>query len=170
MKQPILYIICGLSFSGKSFISNKIAKYTGSELLSYDQLWLDKKEETGRDIGWEELSSIAYERIGRMLSEGNSIIYDTLNDTVANRDVLRLVATKNNGRAIVIYTNTPLAIIRKRQRKNQLTGERHSVTDENFQKSLNQFEVPKPFENPIEFTPSSDIQMWLSELKNKIIV
>ncbi|MDQ3239578.1 MAG: ATP-binding protein [bacterium] len=161
---PILYIICGLPFSGKTYLSNKISKYTNCTLISYDQLWLDKKNETGEDLSWEQLSSTVHRLIINNLRIGISVIYDTLNDTVNNREILRKIAQKEKGESIVIYTNTTLDTVLKRQVENKKSGDRHSVSEENFQNALKRFEPPHEIENALEFTPETDIEIWLSNL------
>lgn len=163
MKKPALYIITGLPFSGKTFIANKIAIHTGAKLLSYDALWLDKYKKTGRDIPYNELSQIAQDLIKQHLTDKTSIIYDTLNDTFENRQCLRSLAKLYNSDAVLIYTNTPLEIIKKRQEQNQHSKERHSVSIENFENALRAFEAPSLKEKAIEFTPTDDVFTWLEK-------
>jgi predicted kinase len=150
--------MCGLPFSGKSYTGKKIAELTGAEFLSYDILWQAIKDFTGVDLGWEELSAEAHKRIKKVLESGNSIVYDTLNDTVHNRDVLRNIAKECKSEAFVVYMDTPLEIISQRRKENLINKERHSVADTNFRDAQQRFEPPYHEDNVIIITPETNLK------------
>ncbi len=108
---------------------------------------------------------MAGERITEALAQGRSVVYDTLNDTRDNRDRLRRIAQVADADSIVVFTNTPLPLIRKRQQRNEVTRERHSVSTENFQEALDRFEAPDASaEFVLEFTPDDDFSVWREQL------
>lgn len=159
MNKSKLYIICGLPFSGKSFNGKKIAELTNGQFLSYDELWKEMFDKTGKDFPWIELTRIAHSRISEALMKNTSIVYDTLNDTIANREVLRNLARDNNSEAVTVYINTPMEVITIRRKENEETKVRHSVPEDKFQEAADRFEAPiSSEENVIEIKPDTDLQ------------
>ena len=162
-----LYIMCGLAFSGKSTLARKIAEYTGSRLIAFDKLWVEKEKEqpiTKGDEGWRFIRKVAQDEIANTLKEGQSVVYDDNNIRLEHREELREIARGFGVNSIVIYLNTPMELIRERELANKTTGERHKVEPENFQKVVEQLEVPSSNENVLEFTPNTAIEKFLSEL------
>jgi predicted kinase len=163
--MPTLYILCGLPFSGKSTLAQQLASATGSVLVSYDALWWEKKRKTGDSWGFDALCDLAETRLVTALADGVSAVYDTLNNSKGWRDRLRQLAARHGARSVVVYLNTPLAVIEDRQRANQVTGERHSVSPTALHAEVAKFEVPGPSEAAVEFTPGTDFASWLAQLK-----
>jgi len=162
-----LYIMCGLAFSGKSTLARQIAERTGSKLIAFDKLWVEKDKENpvpkGED-GWKFIRKVGKDEVVNTLQEGSSVVYDDNNVRFEHREELREIARKFNAKSVVIYLNTPIKIIRERETTNRLTGERHEVEPENFQTVLEQLETPRADENMLEFTPNMDVEKFLSEL------
>lgn len=162
--MPTLYILCGLPFSGKSTLAKQLSQATGSVLVSYDALWREMQRETGKSLGFDELCSLAEGRLAQALEQGTSAVYDTLNNSKGWRDRLRRLAARQGARSIVVYLNTPLAVIEERQRNNQITGERHSVSSDTLREEVGKFEVPGTSEAALEFAPETDLAAWLARL------
>ena len=162
-----LYIMCGLAFSGKSTLARKIAEQTGSKLIAFDKLWVEKDKEnpvSKGDEGWKFIRKVGQTEVAKALQTGSSVVYDDNNVRFEHREELREVARKFNARPLVVYLNTPIELIREREAANRVTGERHEVEPENFQTVLEQLEVPTESESVIEFTPSMDSEKFISEL------
>lgn len=162
-----LYIMCGLAFSGKSTLARKIAERTGSRLVAFDKLWIEKDKEhpvpEGVE-GWKFIRKVGQDEVAKALQEGSSVVYDDNNIRFEHREELREVARRCNARPVVVYLNTPMKVIRQREATNRNTGERHEVEQENFQAVLEQLETPTVDENMLEFTPNMDIEKFLREL------
>lgn len=58
-----------------------------------------------------------------------------------------------------------MELIREREAINRSTGERHEVEPENFQKVVEQMQIPAPEENVVEFTPNTDLNEFIQRLK-----
>ncbi len=162
-----LYIMCGLAFSGKSTLARKIAEHTGSRLIAFDKLWVEKEKEqpiTKGDEGWRFIRKVAQDEIANTLKEGQSVVYDDNNVRLEHREEVRLIARNLGANPVVIYLNTPMELIKEREQVNKSTGERHEVDPENFQKVIDQLEMPTSKENVLEFTPNTDIERFLGEL------
>lgn len=168
--MPKLYIMCGLAFSGKSTLARKIAESTGSVRITFDELWIeiDKESPVPKDEkGWKLIRKIGQERVLAALEEGKSVVYDDNNIRYEHREELRNVANRVGLESIVIYLNTPIEIIKQREQENKVTGARHEVEPENFQKVLEQLELPTLEENTIEFSPEMNIEKWTLDLLSR---
>jgi predicted kinase len=164
--MPTLYILCGLPFSGKSTLARQIAGATDSVLVSYDTLWQETHRETDISLSFDELCTLAEDQLAQALKQGSSAVYDTLNNSKGWRDRLRQIAVHQGARSVILYLNTPLAIIEERRTRNQVTGERHSVGSETLWEEIAKFEIPDPSEAAIEFTPETDVASWLKQWKS----
>lgn len=58
-----------------------------------------------------------------------------------------------------------MELIREREAANRSTGKRHEVEPENFQKVVEQMQIPTPEENMVEFTPNTDLNEFIQKLK-----
>ncbi len=161
-----LFIMCGLPFSGKTYLAKRIAERFGIVGISYDELWREVNEKESRNPSWEELCLIAESRIAAELKADRSIVYDTLNDTVGNREKLRKVAESVGGKAIIVYANTPLEVVRQRYSENKNSKERHDVPEDKIQEAIDRFEPPQTGETFVERKPDQDLNNWFGYLKN----
>lgn len=162
-----LYIMCGLAFSGKSTLARKIAEHTGNKLIAFDKLWIEKEKERpvpkGSE-GWRYIRDVAQEEILTSLRSGVSVIYDDNNPRREHRKELRKVAKEVGVEAFVIYLDTPMNVIRARERANKTSQERHGVEPENFEKVLSDLEIPTADENVIVFRPEMDMNEFIKHL------
>lgn len=162
-----LYIMCGLAFSGKSTLARKISEHTGSKLIAFDTMWVeeDKIKPVPKDAeGWRYIRDKAQEEVLRLLKEGTSVVYDDNNPKRDHREELRRVATLAEANSFVVYLDTPLDIIRERERENWILQNRHDVEPENFEKVLNDMEPPTDDENVLVFRPDMRVEDFLKTL------
>jgi predicted kinase len=166
--EKILYIMCGVGFSGKSTLAKKISEHKQAALVSQDAIYFEKEKELdptlSSDKEWELIWNIAIERVVGYLKQGKSVVYDSTNTRREHRDRFRKIALENNARAIVVYLNTPDEVLLARQMKNKETKERHDVKQEYLDQARAEMEIPQSDENPIVFTPESDLVEWLDKL------
>jgi len=160
MNRPTLHIMCGLAFSGKSTLAKRIAEYTESEIIAFDKLWVeeDKVKHIQKDAdGWKYIRKVAQEKILKTLKQGKSVIYDDNNAKREHREELRDIAKEAQAESTVIYLNTPLEVIGAREEANKVSQDRHEVESHNFQKVLEDLEVPSGDEGTLIFTPETDM-------------
>jgi predicted kinase len=167
--MPTLYIMCGLAFSGKSTLARKIVDYIPSDLVAFDKLWVEKDKE--RPVpknadGWRYIRDLAQEKVLASLRAGNSVVYDDNNPSKEHRDEFRKVAREAEAKAIIIYLDTPLDVIKAREETNKTLKDRHDVEPENFRKVLQDMEVPTADENVVMFKSEMDVNQFLEELKH----
>ena len=162
-----LYIMCGLAFSGKSTLGRKIAEYYSADLVSFDKLWVEKDKEKPvpkNAEGWRYIRDVAQERVLAHLKAGKSVVYDDNNPRKEHREELKKVAKEAGVTAVVIYLDTPLDIIRAREKANRASQDRHDVEPENFEKVLKDMEVPTTDEDVIIFTPEMNMGDFIKKL------
>ena len=164
MNNQTLYIMCGLAFSGKSTLVKKIAEYTGSKLIAFDKLWVNKNKEhpvPKGAKGWKFIRKVSQGKITKALKSGFSVVYDENNIRFEHREELRNVAKKFGVTAVVVYLNTPLELIKEREAINKTTQQRHEVESENFNAVLDQLQIPTTQENVREFKPEFNFIEWV---------
>lgn len=175
MKKPTLYILCGLPFGGKTYLAKKIAAFTGSKFIAFDQLWMELEKNPslptpakGSD-GWRLTRNIAKERIAEALNTNQSVIYDDTNVQFAHRVELRELAEQCAAISIVIYVNTSKEIRAERMRQNVVKRQRHDAEPENLEAALSQFEEPTVDENVALYNQSMDLDEWMRKLTESIL-
>lgn len=166
--MPKLYIMCGLAFSGKSTLARKIAEYTGSKIIAFDKLWIekDRKKPISKNAkGWAYVRRIGQKEVLKYLNFGTSVVYDDNNPKRQHRDEFKNLAIKAGTDPIVIYLDTPLDIIRSREKANKISQDRHEVESQNFQKVLADMEVPTQEEGIVlVFTSETNLDEFLKIL------
>jgi len=166
--KPVLFILCGLPFSGKSTLGQAIAAYTNSAVVRFDDIYDAHAHQLMKALDtlavWQTIRDMAKVEIMQLLSQGVSVVYDNTSFHVAHRRVLKEAAAMCGAEAIVIYVNTPIEVIRERQRKNRLTQERGDISDTDFRYVAEQMEKPTRDEGVVEYQPQMDLKVWLAEL------
>lgn len=163
--------MCGLPFSGKTTLAKKVAERTGARLIAFDKVWADKKGELKPDLDkveeWKTILNEAYSRIKETLSANKSVVYDDISVRKEHRDVLRTIAEQSKASFVIVYINTSMAEIKKREVKNRISKDRHEVESVNFGKALTQWQTPVGEEGVIEYKPDIDLDEWFRKLENK---
>jgi len=163
--------MCGLPFSGKTTLAKKVAEKTGAKLIAFDKVWADEKDELKPDLDkveeWKIILNEAYRRIKETLSANKSVVYDDISVRKEHREVLRAIAKQSKASFAIIYLNTPMAEIKKREVKNRISKDRHEVESVNFEKALAQWQTPASEESVIEYKPDMDLYKWIRNLENR---
>jgi predicted kinase len=138
-----MWMLCGLSFSGKSTLARKLASEHGASVVSLDAL----NDERGVGYGgdglpgevWGETLALALERIDHLLAGGRDVVVD---DTCCYRwirDRFREVAERRGAEVSLLFLDTPLAEIARRRAE---ATERRGIADAVFDEHLRTFERP----------------------------
>src|SRR3982750_2369507 len=96
MSNQRLYILTGLSYAGKTTLSNELASRLGLKQASVDSEII----KGGYDVGkmdqddWNAVYSRAYDKLELYLSKGDSVVFDGASLTRHERDNLRQIASK----------------------------------------------------------------------------
>ncbi len=166
--KPILYIMCGIGFAGKSVLAKKIAERLNIPLVSQDAIFFEKEKELNLneddDKQWEMLLNMCKQRIKELMMSGKSVVFDNVNLMRKHRDELRELAKEAGGSSVVIYLDTPEEILNLRQDRNKISKERHDVKQEYLDDAKVQLEIPTQNENTYIYTPDTDFDNFIAQL------
>lgn len=138
MSKPTLWVLVGLSGSGKSSIAAQIAEKTlNTIIVSSDEIRKEITGSRGDQSQNEEVFKIFHDRIRRALEHKKNVVADATNLTMKSR---RAIMTKVNGLDIhkVCY------IIPKpfEQCKIDNLNRTHSVPDDVLYRQIEHFQIP----------------------------
>ena len=138
MSKPILWVMVGLSGSGKSTIAKKIADdYSNAIIISSDNI---REELTGNYEDQEhneEVFNVFHDRIRKNLENKQNVIADATNLTIKSR---RVILNKVNGldiEKICVIIPKPF----EKCKEDNLHRE-HPVPEDVLNKQLRRFQVP----------------------------
>jgi len=167
-KVPVLYIMCGLPFSGKTVLAQTLSRRFGLPIVGIDNIreergftWEENVKVTAED--WKAIFDVSYERTLAYLKERKSVIYDSANQDRISRDRLRNLAQRGKSIAKVILVDVPEGEIRKRWLNNQATKERFHLPEKYLQAAIDTFEKPTEDENVITYRQSIDLETWTAD-------
>lgn len=161
-----LYVLCGLPFSGKTFLRKKIVEKFGYLGIDLDEV---KFELYGKGIDdsqlsktdWDKVYQQIYKRIENALKNGKTIIYDSGNFTKQERDLVRQIADRLNIETITIFIDIPKEIAYQRLLENRQAKERFNVIDTDFESTARELEIPGDDENHLTFYFDESIDEWM---------
>ncbi len=164
--KPVLYIMCGQAFSGKSTLAKEIAKFASATLISQDAIWFEKEEEAKTLVqkpDYHAVLEISKQKVRKALRLGTSTVFDNTNAGFKHREEFRQIANECDAESVVVYLNTSAKELAKRQENNRITKERHDVNEEDLQKVRDKFQVPTSKENVLSYLPNENVSDWLKK-------
>jgi predicted kinase len=167
MTKPLLILMCGLSFAGKTTLARTLASHCGWHYLSLDVV------NTERGVGldgnaitpqeWTLTYAEAYRQVQAALRAGRSVVYDETNFLRAQRDQLRDIAALYHAETYVLYVAASEAEARRRWQHNRITRQRGDVRDDDFALVVDRFEPPTADERVIRYNPMVPIDIWIMQ-------
>jgi predicted kinase len=154
---PRLYYFVGYPGAGKTTIAEIIHEQTGAV-----HLWADRERHKlfGQPTHSTTESAKLYEYLDktadRLLSEGQSVIFDTNFNFLADRQLMRDIAQRHNAKPVLIWVTTPKEIAQQRavHEMNLRNGYESSMSTEQFDRIVSKLESPTPDESPIKIDAS----------------
>lgn len=166
--NPILYILCGLPFSGKTTLAKKLTEKLNLEYVSIDEIkfahgfpWTEDSAITSHD--WDKIFAEAYQKSAIFLKAEKSVLYDSANQDKISRDKLRKLALEIGVKSKVIWLDIPLEIIRLRYEENKTTQKRFHLPENLFQAALDTYQPPSKGEQLIPYTTNTNFENWVKE-------
>jgi predicted kinase len=167
---PGLIAMCGLPFSGKSVLAGALSRELRIRLLSYDaEIYPahSRAAPAGASLaaGSGFVQGIARREIAAILAGGESLIYDDLLLEREERRKLAAVAEAHWAGFVLVYLDTPLAVIGERRAANSRTRARASVPDGKIRADAALLEPPEEAERAIYVSPGyvlSEVLAWVS--------
>ena len=167
-----VFATCGLAFSGKTTLAERLAEALGIPRISLDDINTERDLDGGEgmtDVQWEETSAIAVERLGRILASGQSVVLD---DTLSHRflrDRYREAAKNAGADFVLLFIDTALAEIADRIEKNRKRPLRHNIENSVFAAHRDRFQPPTEDERPVRLASKPDIEVFLASVKRHTI-
>jgi predicted kinase len=165
--KPKLYILCGLSFAGKSTLARRLAQPLGAAIVEADDYievvrpnTLSKVEE------WRAIQKLARGKVKELLEAGENVIFDDLMVDPINRVEMAQLAGQCGAAALTIFLNTSPETVRQRQQQQSPTEEQQVVYDQHTELLLSQL-VPPPQEEAVYVQPGYDFSAVLEEITRR---
>jgi tRNA uridine 5-carbamoylmethylation protein Kti12 len=149
-----LFILCGFPYSGKSYVSSQLQQQTDITVVAIDDIFKAKGFDWDTNVlpsvtEWGQIFNESYETVKENLLQGKNVLYDSTNQTVVSRNMLREVAESVGADACVLYIKTPVETVWQRWEENYNNPKRSVVSRELVQQTIDMFEEPTEFENVI---------------------
>ena len=148
---PVLVLLCGLSFSGKSTLAEALADRLPAEGLSLDRINAERGLDGGQGIPLEEWATtnrIAHERGAALLAAGTDVVVDDTGSPRFIRDGWREVAQGAGARFAIVWVRIDPGLQRERVLANRSAAVRNDVVDRVLADHAAAFEDPAD-EDPI---------------------
>lgn len=150
--SPTLYLLCGLSFAGKSTLARALEERFGWALVSLDAINAERGLDGGGGIAgeeWQRTLEEAHRRAAEILAAGRSVLLDDTHCWRSLRDAGRDLAMEHGARCRVLYLEVPETELGRRMEENRRTGARNAIAPEIFAELLAGFEPPGPDEDVV---------------------
>lgn len=165
MVKPILYILTGRSFAGKSTLTKELVNRFGFSIASVDwnidALNMDVATMTQGD--WNLVYSKTYDRLKQLLQEGKTTVLDLGNLKKTERNTARSIANEIEVPYKLIYINTSEEDVRNRWKENQEKEDGRKMDEESFNRAQVMFEESTVDENPTIYNSEMDLDTWIKE-------
>ncbi|HEY1074493.1 MAG TPA: AAA family ATPase [Patescibacteria group bacterium] len=169
MDKPILYILCGLPYSGKTTLAKSLIRKLGCAYVSIDVIrdqlgfsWEENHKVTADN--WRQIFKASYQDMRNKLGRGQSVVFDSTNHDFDSREKLRTYAAGVGADAKVIFIDVPVNVIWKRWEENQNLKTRSHIAKELVEWTIDHFEKPENSEQVIRYEFPEDGEAWV--LKN----
>ncbi|MDP2692506.1 MAG: ATP-binding protein [bacterium] len=166
-----LFILCGLPFSGKTYLAQKIAEHLPVTIISFDAIYEELRQKTGEDLSsqpevWDQVKQTALLSLSKNLQEEKNVVWDSTNPLRKHREELIKIGDSFGAQNIVVHVNTPVDEVGKRRQENKATHRKIDRGSDDFEQTLRMWENPLGEERAIQVISESDILTFLHALDN----
>ena len=164
--MKMLYLLCGMPFSGKTTLGKCVAQYLNSPYISLDEINEARGLFGGNGIAveeWEKTHSLAMQQLQDLMQSGEDIVLDDTSCFRWLRDRFRNFGSHYGYQTIIIFLDISLSKIWNRIEENEKTQARHQVKQDIIQEMAKTFEYPQHDEATIKYTGEQIIEEWLTK-------
>ncbi len=168
-QQSILYLLCGLSFAGKSTLAKQLSEPLEAVIIEADRYIAVIEQQlpnASKIESWRAIQALAREAVRESLAAGVSVIFDDLMVDPQDRDELALLARESEAATLVIFLDTPVEVVRERQRLASSKPEKHAKWEAHTQLLLTQL-VPPDRATAVYVEPGYDLGQVLTEIRRR---
>ena len=166
--SPLLVVVCGLSFAGKTTLGTALARRFNYQQVDVDQtkvrLYGVRFEENSleRDA-WNRIYDETDSEIAHYLQSGTSVVDASRNFRIQERARAERIAAANAADFLLIYVDTPERVARERLLANRQCPNRVDWGDASFDDIVNAMEPPGEDELPLVYHFRGELEAWLRE-------
>lgn len=144
---PTLYVLCGLPYSGKTYITDNIQREVDIDLVRIDDIFAQHGYNWNTNKlpdadGWGSIFNQAHAEVLTSLSAGRSIMFDSTNHMRVARQTLHDLASTAGYPSRVIYIPVPTETLWQRYRANAENPTRSIVPEHLIQMTIDTLEIP----------------------------
>lgn len=169
-EQPLLYLLCGLSFAGKSTLARLLAAPLNATIVEADRYIASVEAElpgASKIESWREIQKRARREVETLLTSGKSVIFDDLMVDPNDRDEMAQLARRSGAKATIpLFLDTPVETVRARQREKSSRQEKLSQWEDHTQLLLSQL-VPPPKESAVYVAPGYKLSEILDQIAGR---
>lgn len=166
-EKPILYIMCGLPFSGKSTLARKISEIKGNKIVEIDEIktnhGLRDEWQTVKPEEWQKIFAESFEQVKNELSSGKSVVHDSANQTLYSRNQLRDIAKECDRESRVIFIEISQEDARARWQHNKNNPTRMDLPEWAFNAAVSNYEIPTNEPDVLVYEQSDDPEEWIGK-------
>ena len=163
--RGVLYLMCGLAFSGKTTLARAIVHFTGATYIGLDEINRERGVAPGGEglpvEEWERTHHLAIGRVEQLMRERIAILVDDTSNLRFLRDRFRAVAEEHGYDVVLVYVDTSLDEVHRRMRENARHRSRPPVRPQVFDEHVRTFEHPAEDEHVVVFTAGQPVDAWL---------
>ena len=160
----VLYLLCGLAFSGKSTLAAALRQRLGCAVVSLDEINQGRGLDGGDGVAaeeWARSHAVALGEVAALMRAGRRpIVVDDTNCYRFLRDDHRTVAERHGYAVRLLVLDVPVEEIRRRMQRAATDGSRRGLRPEVFEAHRESFEWPGDDEAP-EPLAAGDLDRWL---------
>lgn len=153
MDKPVLLILCGLPFAGKTTLA-KLFEERGFKRVTADDINVElgigfSLENRITYDEWTKAYAHYYKTIRQLLSRGKSVIADGVAYMRKERNELREIADAFQAKTYVLYVPTDEKTAKERWQENKKTPQRQDIREDDFNEVIRHFKYPTEDEHVI---------------------
>jgi len=167
VNAPLLVVVCGLSFAGKTTLGSALARRFNYKEVDVDltkvRLYGVRFEENALDQdAWNRIYDETDREIAQYLQAGASVVDASRNFRKEERSHARRIAALSGADFLLIYIDTPEHVARKRLLANRQRPERVDWGDTSFDEIVQAMEPPGENEKPLVYHYEDNLERWIS--------
>ncbi|HEX6706531.1 MAG TPA: ATP-binding protein [Albitalea sp.] len=160
-RAPVLLLMCGVAFAGKTTLARRIASRCGHHRISLAEILGQGPSLDLAPAQWERAADEAARQIDRLLGHGHDVVLDDSNASRVRRDRLRAVARHQDAKCLLVYLPLTLEQGLQRLAADRVEHARPDVSEPLYRDHVARFEPPAADEPALWFLPGEDALQWV---------
>ncbi|MCC6932132.1 MAG: ATP-binding protein [Deltaproteobacteria bacterium] len=170
--NPTHYILCGLPFSGKTYLGKLLQDKLAFVHVSLDEQkalagYENVSDDDVPDEVWTNIFNNTDFLAVSALKQGQTVVHETAFVTKKWRDRAKAVAFTAGFQSKIIFLDIALVTIRARYEENEIRAWRYKTPKNVFEAYIQEFEAPSNEEDVIIYDGQPPLEDWIEILRSK---